>query len=311
MKICLLFISMLMLNFAYAQKGIIRGKIVDKVSGESLIGAIVEVQKDGQQVTGASTDIDGNYLFELDPNTYTLTINYLSYAPYTISEVEVKTREVKVLDIALEATSEELVEVVVKADAIRTTEVALIALQRKAYTIQDGLSSQQITRTGSSNAADAIRQMPGAVIEGDRFIVVRGLGDRYSISQLNGATLPGTDPYRNSTSMDLIPSQMIDNIISVKTFTPDLPGNFSGGLINISTKSIPDQFNLSFGINTSYNTQSSLIDHFQSSPDKGKYDWLGFEDGSRNQPDMLLQEGIRNQLSSSTYLDARQPGNDE
>ena len=294
-----------------AQNGILSGKIFDKTSGETLIGAIVEVKKDGIQVHGAASDIDGKYFIELASGNYEVSINYLSYARFTISDVVIKSKEVYNLDISLESESITLGELIVKADAVRTTEVALIALQRNASAIQDGISSQQISRTGSSNAADAIRQLPAAVIQDGKYIVVRGLGDRYSISQLNGMTLPSTDPYRNSSSLDLIPSQIIDNIISIKTFTPDLPGNFSGGLINIETKSIPDQFNLSIGLSSSYNSQSTLIDNFQKHEFSGKYDWLGFEDGSRAQPSLLLDPSVRDQLSTSTYLNARQPGNDE
>src|SRR5688572_2671353 len=294
-----------------AQKGILSGKVFDKTSGETLIGAIVEVKKEGLHVAGAAADFDGNYLIEVDPGTYEVSINYLSFAPYTVSDIVIQPKEVYALDVALESESISLFEIVVKADAVRSTDVALLSLQRKAVTIQDGVSAQQISRTGSSNAADAIRQLPAAVIQDGRFIVVRGLGDRYSISQLNGVTLPSTDPYRNSSSLDLIPSHIIENIISVKSFTPDLPGNFSGGLINIDTKSIPDKFNFSLGVSTSYNTQSSLIDNFQKHAVNGKYDWLGFDDGSRDQPSMLLDPEVRNQLSTSTYLEARQPGNDE
>ncbi len=310
-QIFILPVVLLLLAPLSAQKGVLSGKVFDKQSGETLIGAILEVKQQGAAVTGAATDIDGNYLLQLDPGNYELVIAYLSFAKYTVSDIVIRPREVTTLDIALEAESVSLVEIVVKAEAVRSTEVALIALQRNAAGIQDGVSSQQISRTGSSNAADAIRQMPAAVVEDGRFIVVRGLGDRYSISQLNGVTLPSTDPYRNSTSLDLIPSQIIDNIISVKTFTPDLPGNFSGGLININTKSIPDKFNLSLGVSASHNSQASLIDHFQGHSQTGKYDWLGFDDGSRDQPAALLDPAVRNLLSSSTYLTARQPGNDE
>ena len=294
-----------------AQKGIFTGKVFDKSSGETLIGAIIEVKKDGNQIAGAASDIDGNYHMELVPGTYEVGYNYLSYSRYIISDVIIIAKEVNTLEVALESESVSLGEVVVKADAVRSTEVALIALQMKASSIQDGVSYQQISRTGSSNAADAIRQLPAAVLQDGRFVVVRGLGDRYSISQLNGVTLPSTDPYRNSSSLDLIPGQIIDNIISIKTFTPNLPGNFSGGLVNINTKRIPDKFNLSLGVSTSYNSQSSLIDHFQKHENRGKYDWLGFDDGSRNQPSLLLDPTIRNQLSTSTYLTARQPGNDD
>ena len=294
-----------------AQKGILSGKVFDKASGEVLIGAIVEIKKEGKQITGAATDIDGNYHIEVDPGTYEVDIHFLFYARNLISDVIIRPREVTSIDVALEVESVSLTEIVVKADAVRSTEAALVALQMKSSAIQDGVSSQQISRTGSSNAADAIRQLPAAVIEDGRYIVVRGLGDRYSISQLNGITLPSTDPYRNSQSLDLIPSQIIDNIISVKSFTPNMPGNFSGGLVNINTKSIPDQFNISLGVSTSYNAQSTLIDGFQHHADAGKYDWLGIDDGSRDQPSLLSDPVVREQLSTSTYLSARQPGQDE
>jgi TonB-dependent receptor len=298
-------------GMATGQKGVLTGKIFDKASGETLIGAILEIRKDEMRVAGTATDIDGNYRVEVDAGTFDVAINYLSYAQLTIAGVAITAKETTSLDISLEAESQSLEEVVVKAESIRSTVVALIALQRNASGIQDGISSQQIRRTGGSNAADAIRQMPAAVIQDGRFIVIRGLGDRYSISQLNGVTLPSTDPYRNSSSLDLIPNQIIENIISVKTFTPDLPGNFSGGLVNINTKSIPDKFTMMIEATTAYNSESSLINNFQWHAEGGKYDWLGFDDGSRNQPDILLDANNRNQLSTSTYLQARQPGNED
>lgn len=311
LKHAALFALILWSGLAAAQKGVLTGKIFDKASGETLIGAILEIRKDGIRVSGTATDIDGNFHVEVEEGTYDVAINYFSFAQLIISDVAITSKEVNTLDIALEAQSQALEEIVVKAEAIRSTEVAMIALQRNASGIQDGISSQQIRRTGGSNAADAIRQMPAAVIQDGRYIVIRGLGDRYSISQLNGVTLPSTDPYRNSSSLDLIPNQIIDNIVSVKTFTPDLPGNFSGGLVNINTKSIPDKFSLMIEATSSYNSESSLINNFQRHAVGGKYDWLGFDDGSRNQPDILLDEDNRNQLSTSTYLTARQPGNEE
>lgn len=299
-------VLMLVAGNVVAQKGILSGKVFDKSSGETLIGAIVEVRKDGYTITGATTDYDGNYLVQLEPDTYSLSINYLSYAKFQVSDISIRSKETFNLDVALESESVSLGEIIIKADAVRSSEVAVLALQRSASGIQDGVSAQQISRTGSTNAADAIRQLPAAVIQDGRFIVVRGLGDRYSISQLNGVTLPGTDPYRNSSSLDLIPGQIIESITSAKTFTPDMPGNFSGGLINIDTKSIPDKFNMSIGVSTSYNSASSLINNFAGHAEGGKLDWLGFDDGSRDQPSLLLDPDNRYLLSSSTYLSARQ-----
>ncbi|MDX1940341.1 MAG: TonB-dependent receptor [Saprospiraceae bacterium] len=287
------------------QTGVLSGRVIDKASGETLIGASIVIQLNGEQKTGTTTDFDGNYSMDVEAGTYDIVVSYVSYSKQTITGFEVKAGEANTLDIALESESQQLTEVVVTATVVKNTDAALITLQRKAFAIQDGVSSQQISRTGSSNAADAMRQSTGAVVEGGRFIVMRGLGDRYSLSQLNGITLPSTDPYRNSTSLDLIPAQMIDNIVTIKTFTPDLPGNFSGGLVNINTKTFPDKFNLYFSLGTEYNTQASLNDNFNGHPTTGDTDWLGFDDGSRDQPSLLLDPKVREQISN--YIDARNP----
>lgn len=293
-----------------AQKGVLKGLIVDKKSGEELIGATVAVIEGGTVSFGTVSDFDGTYLLDVAPGTYLIEFSYTGYSKIRVEDVVIAAGKVNQIDMALEEEANQLEEVVVKATAVKSSEVALLSIQRKAFSIQDGLSSQQIGRTGSSNAGDAMRQMTGAVVEGGRFVVMRGLGDRYSISQLNGITMASTDPYRNSSSLDLIPSQMIESIVTVKTFTPDLPGNFAGGLVNINTKTFPDKFNMSLSLGATYNTQASGISNFQGHPTGGKYDWLGFDDGSRDQPAILLDDAKRNLLSSSTYLTARR-GNDE
>ncbi|MDZ4681793.1 MAG: TonB-dependent receptor [Saprospiraceae bacterium] len=307
-KLPFFFIAILMTALyslpAMAQKGVISGKVVDKATGETLIGASVYIEGVSDNTIGTITDFDGNYSFDTDPGTYDIAISYISYTKQLIKGVVIKAGDVTTLDAALEGESVGLTEVVVQASAVKNTDASLIALQKKSFSIQDGISSQQISRTGSSNAADAMKQMTGAVVEDGKFIVMRGLGDRYSLSQLNGVTMPSTDPYRNSSSLDLIPSQMIENIVTTKTFTPDLPANFSGGLVNVTTKSLPDKFTLHFELSGAYNTQASLIDNFLSQK-AGETDWLGLDDGSRDQPALLLDEAVRNRLSSSTYLDAR------
>ncbi len=307
-KLPFFFIAILMTALyslpAMAQKGVISGKVVDKATGETLIGASVYIEGVSDNTIGTITDFDGNYSFDTDPGTYDIAISYISYTKQLIKGVVIKAGDLTTLDAALEGESVGLTEVVVQASAVKNTDASLIALQKKSFSIQDGISSQQISRTGSSNAADAMKQMTGAVVEDGKFIVMRGLGDRYSLSQLNGVTMPSTDPYRNSSSLDLIPSQMIENIVTTKTFTPDLPANFSGGLVNVTTKSLPDKFTLHFELSGAYNTQASLIDNFLSQK-AGETDWLGLDDGSRDQPALLLDEAVRNRLSSSTYLDAR------
>ncbi len=103
---------------------------------------------------------------------------------------------------------------------------------------------------------------------------------------MNGVTMPSTDPYRNSASLDMIPSTMIENVVTTKTFTPDQPGNFTGGNVNVTTRSIPDQFYLSTGISVGYNTQSSFEDNFLTDPVSGNTDWLGYGESMREIPEV-------------------------
>ncbi len=289
------------------QRATIAGKVIDKTTGETLIGVSIRCENQAGEVKGgANTDFDGNYTFAVEPGVYAVSFIYPSYQKQTISGFDAKAGIANILDIVMTEESSTISEVVIVATAVRNTDASLVALQRRAFSIQDGLSSQQITRSAVSNAADAMKQVTGAVVEGGKFIVMRGLGDRYSISQMNGITMPSTDPYRNSSSLDLIPSQMIENIVTVKTFTPDLPGNFSGGLVNITTKSFPDKFNIYFSLNSSINTQASLINNFQGhGSDAGKYDWLGYDDGGRALPELLTSDANRSLLSQSAYLNAR------
>ena len=141
-----------------------------------------------------------------------------------------------VINLALEESTTQLQEVVIEAAAIRNTENAILAMQKKSVALQDGLSVQEIARTGAGNAAESAKQITGTSVVDGRYVYVRGLGDRYSIAQLNGASLVSADPYVNSVPLDLIPSNLLDNIITVKTATPDQPGNFSGGIVNLVTR---------------------------------------------------------------------------
>lgn len=300
------------LQTVWAQsQGTVSGQIIDAQTGEELIGATVQLEGSS---TGTVTDISGNYQLKLDPGTYTLVVSYVSYASQKIEDVVVEGGQNQTLDIALQEENTELQEVVVTAQAIRDNDVALLKIQKNALAVQDGISAKEIQLLGSSNAAESMNQVTGASVEDGKYVVLRGLGDRYSISQLNGVTLPSTDPYRNSTSLDLIPSDIVENIVTVKTYTPDQPGNFTGGKVDITTKSLPDQFFMNFGVSTTYNTQASFINNFISDGTEGKYDFLGYDDGSRNFPQDF--EIYRDQLSNAAQAGGleragRSPANEE
>jgi len=292
----LIFTALLSLAFSFqgmAQEGIIRGKATDAETGEPLMFATVVIAGT-QPPIGNQTDLDGNYEISVGPGTYTLEASYVGYVTKKITEVEVKADEVTVIDIVMEEKAQQLEEVVVKASRIDRTENALLAIQKKAIGIQDGISAQEISRYGAGNAAESMKRVTGASVVDGKFIFVRGLGDRYTSAQINGQQLPSTSPYRNTVQLDLIPANLLDNIIASKTFTPDQPGNFTGGNVNLKTKSFPERYTMSFSISTNYNTQSSFRNDFLTH-EGGDTDWLGFEDGTRSRPEILQ--------SGSIYLD--------
>ncbi len=302
----------LLLSMAYgldvwAQEGVIRGRMLDAATGEPLMFANILVVGTNPPL-GTETDMDGSYELRLPPGTYDLRASYVGYQDQLITEIRLEAGGVEVLDIALKDAGVQLEEVVIAAERFDHTEVALLTLQKKALTVQDGISAREINRYGASNVAESMKRVTGASIVDGRFIFIRGLGDRYSNAQLNGLTLPSTDPYRNSVHLDLIPADFLDNVIAAKTFTPDQPGNFAGGNVNIATQNFPERFTFKASIGLSYNTQSSFRDDFLSY-EGGSTDWLGFDDGSRAIPSLLTDPAVLSELTSSIHLRARSDEN--
>ena len=265
-------------------QGTISGSIIDAEFGDGLIGANVVIEG---TTNGVSTDFEGKYQLKAAPGTYTLVVSYIGYTDKKIEMVEVKDNEVTYLDITMSEGGVELdLDVVVTAKVIERSENAVLLLQKKSDKIQDGISSQEMAKLAISDAAGAMGKVTGATVSGGKYIYIRGLGDRYSLTQLNGLVIPSSDPYRNGAQLDLIPANLLDNIITSKTFTPDQPGAFTGGAVNIKTKSFPEQFSLTFSTSASYNAQNNFNNEFLSYKG-GKTDYWGFDDGGRARPEVL------------------------
>ncbi|NRB63659.1 MAG: carboxypeptidase-like regulatory domain-containing protein, partial [Saprospiraceae bacterium] len=303
LRFLLLSITMLVAFVTQAQEGTIRGTITDVETGEPLMFTSVFI-KDTNPPFGAQTDLDGNYEIRIPEGSYTLEVSYIGYASKTITDVMVKENEVTILDFSMVEETEQLQEVIVQASRIDRTENALLILQRKATTIQDGISAQEISRFGSNNAAETMKRVTGASVVDGKYVFVRGLGDRYSSAQLNGLQLPSTDPYRNSMQLDLIPANVLDNVIASKTFTPDQPGNFTGGNVNLKTKAFPERFTLAASFSTSYNTLVTGTNNFLTH-EGGQTDWLGYDDGTRSIPGILQDSNYINTITQSSAILAR------
>lgn len=303
MKKFLTFILFLNVLFLQAQNGTLRGNITDEKTGEVIMFANVVVE---ELSTGTTTDLDGAYSLDLPSGTYTVTFSYLGYADLPVKEVIIEAGKVNLLDIKLKEATELLDEVVVTASQLRNTEAALATIKQRSVNLIDGISSQNIKRTGDSNAGEALRRVTGVSVEGGKHVVVRGLGDRYTKTILNSVEIPGLDPDRNSVQMDLFPTNLIDNLIVYKTFSPDLPGDFSGGAVNIVTKDFPEKFTLSATANFSYNPNMNLRNDFLSYKGSST-DWLGFDNGSRRLPFnkyLVIPDVSRNLTSMSNLTGA-------
>ncbi|MBK8829470.1 MAG: TonB-dependent receptor [Saprospiraceae bacterium] len=284
-----------------AQQGTISGTVVDDETAETMIALPVIVV--GTDIV-RTTDFDGKYSIQVPAGTYTIKFAYLGYQDKLVTDVIVKDGEVTFLDVKMVSASTGLEEIVVTAKSIERTENALLMLQRNSDKIQDGISYQEMSRMAVGNVATAMTKITGTSIQEGKYVVVRGLGDRYSLSQLNGLPMPSIDPYRNSAQLDLIPTKLLDNIIATKTFTPDQPGTFTGGNIDIRTKSFPERQTLSLSVSMGYNAQNNLREDFLSH-EGGDGDKWGYGLQSRERPDILSDSLFAIYDDKNAELDAR------
>jgi TonB-dependent receptor len=242
---------------AWAQStGSLAGVIVDGETGDPLPGANVTIQGTS---TGTATDLNGRYTIpNLDPGAYDVVFSFIGFQQKTVTGVEVQAGQTTKLDITLNPQSEQLDEVIVTAEAARDSEAGLLKKRQKAAGVSDAISAEAISRAGAGDAADAMSKVTGASVVDGKYVNVRGLQGRYVDTNLNGSSLPSTDPDGNSVALDIFPSNVIDNIVTTKTFTPDKSGDFTGGSVDITTKSLPDDLFFSVSVSSSFNSEVGL-----------------------------------------------------
>ena len=247
-----------------------------------MIGTTVSIHGTTQ---GSATDLDGKFtIANLPAGTYQLQVSFISYSTLVVSDVVVKANEVTVVNnIRLKEESTQLQEVTVTSTVLKNSETSLLTIQRRSSQVMDGISSEMFTKNNDNDAAAAIRRVTGVSVEGGKYMIVRGLGDRYSKAALNKAELPSLDPNKNAVQMDLFPSNLLDNMVVFKTFSPELPGSFSGGFVDISTKDFPDRLTVKASASLGYNSNATFNDEFLTGI-KGKHHFLGFDDGTYDLP---------------------------
>ncbi len=235
----------------------ITGKVIDAVNKETLPGVSIRVK--GVQ-GGTTTDGNGSFSLTITQSEATLVFSYMGY----------NNREVKVdknsnnLTVALSATSTALNEVTVQARRKANTSVAVLDERKKSSIIQDAISSELIEKTGSITTTQALQRVSGVTVTDDKYVAIRGLGDRSVIGQLNGVRLASSDPDRSTIPLDLVPASLLDNVTIYKTVTPDKPADAAAGIVELKTKSVPEKETFEIIAQTGLNSNVGLSGRYNS-----------------------------------------------
>ena len=278
--ITLLFVIISAAGFAQGT-GKISGTVTDKKTGETLIGVTVKLKG---PVKGMATDVDGKYsITGLANGKYIVVFQYIGYTAKEIRDVEVTSGKNTILNLILEeSNSQNLNEVVIKGSFKKESVNALYAAQKNRSVISDGISSDMIKRSPDRSTGDVLKRVSGTTIQDNKFVIVRGLSDRYNNASLDNSSLPSTEPNRKAFSFDIVPAALIDNIVVSKTATPDLAADFAGGSIKIITKDIPDNNFFEVSLGGGYNSQSTFKDFYYGP--RYTQNYFGFDGGERQLP---------------------------
>ncbi len=265
----------------------VRGRLTDQ-QGEALVGAYVVVK--GQSM-GAVSDFDGNYELRLPAGSYTLSISYMGFVTQERELQGVPDEGERVMDVSLESEERTLEAVKVTARARHNTEASQMMSQKASLVVQTGVSAQQIARTQDKDAGEVIRRVPGVSIIDEKFVMVRGLSQRYNNVWLNGGAVPSSEADSRAFSFDIIPSSQLDNMVIVKSPAPEYPADFTGGFILISTKDMPSENGLSATVGVGINDRTHLRSFVRGH--RSGWDWLGFGSGHRS-----LDAGMKGSLNT-------------
>ncbi len=260
-------------------RGFVAGQVLDKESGRPLDATNVIAVGTAFRT---ATDLDGRYRLALPVGVYSIRAFRLGSAPTQVDSVRVTAGTTSTANFALGSIALQLQSVAVTAGPVRaTSEDALLAMQKAAPRVSDGISAEAIRRAPGADASDAIVRVTGVSVVDNKFAVVRGLAERYSNTLLNGVELPSPEPLKKIVPLDLFPSSLLESIVVSKTATPDRPGDFAGGSVEVTTKEFPEERVAEGSLSVGYGSQATFRSLAQL-PQRG-IDWLGFDAAQRRQ----------------------------
>jgi hypothetical protein len=266
--------------------GRISGRVLDEDFARPL--AMAQVSIPGTNL-GTVSDVDGRFsLSDVPAGTHAIQIRLIGFAQKTVTDVVVTAGQVTVLDVSLPREAVEVQELTVSVASEQGTTAALLENRRTAAAVTDAIGREQISQSPDSDAAAAMVRVPGVSVVDDRYVYVRGLGERYGATTLDGAVLPSPIPDRKAIPLDLVPASFIESVSTSKSYVPSNPADYAGGLVEIKTRKVPGQNFFTIAGKAGYDTQSSFKTGLDYSG--GARDFLGFDDGFRDIPGLIPRD---------------------
>jgi hypothetical protein len=285
--IALCFVCAAPLAAQEGQDGRVVGRVIDSETGRGVPGAQITVEGTTNAVLAG---VDGRYMIQrVQSGEVDLRIEMLGFGTKTIAGVVVPSRGVAEANVALETSALLLDEIVVTAAEERGSVARALDDQRTALSVTSSITAEQLSRSPDGDAGEAVRRVSGVTVQDGKYVFVRGLGERYTTTSLNGARVPSPEPERKVVPLDMFPSGLLQTITTAKTFTPDLPGDFSGASVNIETRSFPTRREYSFSASTGFNTAATSNRIFFAPGVGGE--WLGLAASQRDLPSFVQQFG--------------------
>ncbi len=275
---------------AQTSRGKVSGKVLAKDSGEPLPYAdvlLMPVDPTGKR-SGAMSNADGTFTIEAEPGAYTLQIRSISYRTKQVTGVTVVAGQVDRFDVQLDPDAIAQEEVVVEARALTNTEGAMLNARRKATSVGDAVSAEQVRKSADRDVADVLKRVTGTSVVDNKYVYVRGLGERYSSTSIDGVRVTSPEPGKRVVPLDLVPANLLENVVVQKTYTADRPGEFGGGDVQVRTKAFPGRRTLGFTVSQGWSEGTTFKKGFQTY-DGTSGDTFGYGTGSRGLPSLVEQ----------------------
>lgn len=286
LAIAFLFSFAAVLPVAAQEVGRLSGRIIDEETARPL--GLAQVTIPALDI-GTMSDVDGRFsIDEVPVGTHDLQVRLIGYATKTVVGVAITARQVTVIDVALPTQAVQLRELTVSVADERGTAAAVLENRQTAAAVTDAIGREQISDSPDSDAAAAMARVPGVSIVDKKFVYVRGLGERYGNTTLDGAVMPSPIADRKAVPLDLIPASFIENVSTSKSYLPSQPADYAGGLVQIETRKVPGENFFKVGIGAGFDTQTTGRAGLGYSG--GDLDFLGFDDGTRDLPSLVPRD---------------------